>query len=341
MRFATLVLSLITLGGASSTFGADAAKTEIKVSVAAGPTLPLGRAAQRWTQLLADPKEERTWKLYPGAALAARDVARELDAVVEGKALLAVGSALQWSMQVPALGVFALPWIAPQQRELEALARDDALRETIAARLDARGVVLIAIAPLGHREIATTTRPIRRPADVEGLRVRTLASPIVTETLLALKAAPQSMPFAQAQKAFAEGTLDGQGAPATALVAARANESGLTQLTDWGAIGDAMLFVAHRSFWDGLTQADRDMLMRTAAKAIAEVDALAAEEAAIRRLGAGGMSIVRLTPGGHDAFRAAVRDVVDRWRGVIGADVVGLADAALARMRGQASPATK
>ncbi len=245
-------------------------------------------------------------------------MAREFAALKEGKADLAVGSALQWSLQVPALGVFSLPWIAPQVRALEALTASEPLRNAIAARLEQQGVVLVALAPLGYREVATTTRAIRAPADVKGLRLRASPSPMLHDMLLALGALPQAMPFAEAQVAFASGALDGQEGMPTALAAARGALSGLRHLTAWGAIGDAMVFAVRKSLWDGWSEPQREAVRRAALLAIAETGALAREEAALRRLGQNGMAVVRITAAGHDAFRAAVADVSARWRGAIG-----------------------
>ena len=224
------------------------APVELKVSVAVGPALPLGKAAERWAALLTESANQRfAAKLHPGASLADRDPARELAALQSGAADLAVGSALQWSLQVPPLAVFCLPWIAPEHRTLDALAASTALRDALVARLDARGVVLVALAPLGWRELATLSRGIRTPADLKGLRVRAPPSPLVHDLLLALGALPQTMPFTQAQAAFASGMLDGQEGPPSALAAARAAMGGVRHLTHWGAIADVMVFAVSRT----------------------------------------------------------------------------------------------
>jgi TRAP-type transport system periplasmic protein len=311
---------------------------ELKVSVASGPALPLGKAAERWAALLtevADPSF--TAKLYPGVSLAGRDAAREFATLKDGKADLAVGSALQWSLQVPALGVFSLPWIAPEPRALEALTASESLRNALAARLESQGVVLVALAPLGYREVATTTRAIRGPADVTGLRLRASPSPLLHDMLLALGALPRSMSFAEAQAAFASGKLDGQEGSPTALAAARAVASGQRHLTAWAAIGDAMVFAVRKPLWDGWSEPQRDKVRRAAQQAIAETGALAREDAAVRRLAQDGMAVVRITAAGHDAFRAAVREVTARWREAFGGDVANLADKALAAMPARTS----
>ena len=311
------------------------AASELKLSVAVGPALTLGKAAERWSQLLVETGDTRlAAKLYPGASLAGRDAARELAALKEGAADVAVGSALQWSLQVPALGVFALPWIAPDGDALEAMTASEPLRAALAQKLDQHGVALVAIAPLGHRELATTARAIRAPADLAGLRVRASPLPIVHEMLLALGALPQAMGFAQAQAALASGALDGVEAQPTALATARSAVAGQRHLALWGAVADAMVFAVRKPLWDELSPAQRDILRRTATQAIAETDARARREAAVRKLSQNGIAVVRITTAGHDAFRAAVADMRARWRGAIGDDIVTLGEAAASQRPG-------
>jgi len=316
---------------------AEAPPAELKLSVAVGHALPLGKAAERWSQRLAEAGDAKVAaKVHAGAVLAARDPVREVAALKEGAADLAVGSALQWSLQLPALGVFTLPWIAPDHDALAALAANEPLRAALSQRLERQGIVLVAIAPLAHRELATTSRSIRAPADLAGLRVRASPMPMVHDTLLALGALPQAMGFAQAQAAFASGALDAQEGTPSALASVRTGASGQRNLTLWGAIGDAMIFAVRKSLWDGFTDAQRDAMRRTARQAIVDTDARAREEAAIRALSQNGMTVVRITPAGHEAFRTAVGDVLARWRGAIGDDIVKLADEALAQR--QATP---
>ena len=146
-------------------------------------------------------------------------------------------------------------WIARGQRAASQ-------RDRLATR--SQGVVLVALAPLGHREVATTTRAIRGPADVKGLRLRTSPSPMLPDVLLALGAFPQAMPFAEAQAAFAKGALDGQEGSPTALAAARAVASGQRHLTQWGAIGDAMVFAVRKSYGTAGASGARSSRLRRA-----------------------------------------------------------------------------
>lgn len=305
--------------------------SEAKLSVAVGPALPLGKAAERWIEHLQAPGDAPVAaKLHPGASLAGRDPARELPALRDGLADLAVGSALQWSLQVPSFGVFALPWRAPEDRQLDAIARDPAVLDLLRARLAAAGAHLVALAPLGYREIATIARPIRAPEDLAGLRLRAAPSPLLHDVLRSLGAVPQTMPYAEAQGRFARRELDGQEGAPTALAAAGVTSSGHRHVTDLGGVGDAMVFAVRAATWASWTPAQRQRAAAAATRAVAETDALGREQAALRQLAAQGAAVLRLTSAGQQAFRAAVRDADARWQEVVGADVVRAADSAAA-----------
>ena len=216
--------------------GGRASCPEIRLSTALAPAFPLGHAGERWAQLVNE-KAGGAFEVrqYPGATLAQRDPGREFGALKDGLADLAVGSALAWSAQFPPLGVYSMPWLSPDAREQEALAADATLRERVFARMEAAGVVGLAVAPLGEHVIATTKAPVETPADCKDLRLRVTPIRPVLEFYLTLGALPQSMDFAQAQAALAAGTLDGQDTMATTLVATRAYASGQKFVTRWGA----------------------------------------------------------------------------------------------------------
>ncbi len=316
---------------ADATAQAPEAAAPLRLSVAVGPALPLGKGAQRWGELLREGGDAAiATRLHPGASLAGRDAARELAALADGRADLAVGSSLAWSLQVPALGVFSLPWFAPDDAQLASLAADAELLALLASRFAAAGATLVAVGPLGHRAIATTATTLRAPEDLAGLRLRTVPTPLLQEVLLALGARPQTLAFAQVQAALEGGALDGlEGAP-TSLAAARPLAGSQRHLTDLRGVGEAMVFAVRTAVWDAWTPAQRTLAREAAERAIRETDAPQREQAALRQMAAQGTAVLRLTAAGQRAFRDATAPVAARWRGAIGDDVVARAERVLA-----------
>jgi TRAP-type transport system periplasmic protein len=304
-------------------------KLQLRLSTAVGPAFALGKAGERWAALLNESAAGGFEVVqYPGAILTSRDPLREFGALREGAVDLAVGSALAWSGQLPVFGVYGLPWLAPEQREQEALARAPAVQARVQEAAAAAGVVVIAIAPLGERAIATFDGGLTAPAMLAGRTIRTVTIPLVVDTLATLGARPASMPLADAQAAFAARSLDGQEGPASTLAAARVAASGLKVVTRWGAFADVMMFAVRQSVWSRWTDPQRTAARAGAVAAAAEAGALAREDAAFAELGKQGVDVVRPTATQRAVWRAAVDTVWAKWTGPIGADLVAAAQAA-------------
>lgn len=304
---------------------------ELKLSTAQSPSFPLGRAGERWAQWVNEAAGAAyEVRQYPGATLSLRDPGREFGALKDGQADLAVGSALAWSGQFPPLGVYALPWLAVDAREQAALAADALLRDAVFARMEAFGVVGLAIAPLGEHVLATAKAPIATPSAGSGLRVRVQPLRQVIDVYAALGALPQAMGFAQAQAALAAGTLDGQDAMPTTLVATRAYASGQKFVTRWGAFADVMVFAVRKGAWDSWTEGQRALVRGTAERAAREADAPALEDAALAQLTKDGVTIVRLSPSQRAAFVGATQPAIAAWVNAVGADLASTARAAVA-----------
>ena len=302
-----------------------------RLSTAVGPAFALGKAGERWAKLIAEQSAGRlAVTAFPGAVLASRDPARELLVLKEGGADLAVGSSLDWSMQVRELGVIGLPWIAPRDAQLAALTTG-AMRERLVAALDRAGVVALALVPLGHRELATTTRAIRAPEDLAGAKIRTTALPMLTEFYAGLRALPFAMPYAQAQAALKTGSLDGQDGSPAAFAVARLDAAGVRHVTLWNAVAEVAVFAVNRRVWDACSDADRALVRAAAELAARELGERAADErdAALTELAARGVALTRVTPAGYDAFAAAARGTYDRWAAVAGDSLTREAEAAV------------
>jgi Bacterial extracellular solute-binding protein, family 7 len=229
------IMALLPVLAVASAWAQDKGRTdnlpELRLSTAQGPAFPLGKAAERWAALINEPAGRAfDVKVFPGATLAGRDPTREFGILKDGPADLAVGSALAWSAQFPAAGVYALPWLAPERHQQEALVASAALLDLVVKRAAMAEVVVLAVAPAGDRVLATIKAPVRTPADASGLRVRVPGVALTIDTYAALSAQPLALDFAAAQAAFAAGTLDGQDAlrlgPAIPYRAARGHALG-------------------------------------------------------------------------------------------------------------------
>ncbi len=325
-------LLLLAASAARAQSAAPEKAQALKLSTAVGPAFALGKAGERWARLVAEKSGGRiAIATSPGATLAQRDPARELVALRDGAADLAVGSTLAWATQSNELAVVGLPWLAPTARQLDALLKDGQVRDALAGALDRGGVVALAFAPLGHRDLATTSREVRAPTDMAGLRIRVPGFPMLQELYAALGARPSTLSFVEAQAALKSGTLDAQEGTPAAFAAARLDAFGVRHVIVWGAVAEAAIFAVNRRVWDGWSEADRALVSAAAQDAAREMAAFAVQEdeGALTELRKRGMTVTLMTQAGYDAFAAAARVVYDKWAGVAGADLVRAAEAAV------------
>lgn len=311
----------------------DAAKArELKLSVAVGPAFALGQIADTWAKRIAERSRGALGVvLQPGASLAKRDPEREFGALRDGAADLAVGSTLHWSAQVEALAVVALPWLAPEPRQLAQLATGE-VKDRLFAAIERSGAVPLALAPLGHRAIATRGSAVRVPDDVRGVDVRIASSRYLVDFYAGLGARPFAMPFAEAAAAFETGRLGAQEGSPAAFVAARVDALGLKHVTLWGAIAELAIFAVNRAVWDGWTAEQRAQVAGAAEDAATELGRITQEEEprAFATLRGHGVELMRLTASGTAAFAAAARPTYDKWAAIAGTEVVQAAERAVA-----------
>src|SRR5512144_636782 len=278
--------------------------SELKLSVAVGSTVALGKAADRWAKRIAEKSDGRiAVKVHPGAALAQRDPMREFAALAEGAADLAVGSTLFWSGAVKELTVVGLPWIAAGPRQLAALFEAD-VATALSGAIERAGATPLALAPLGFRALATRERALHAPSDFAGLSVRVTAPQPLADLYAALGAEPKAMTFVEAEAALAAGRLDVQDGTLAAFGAMRVHSLGFKRVLLWDAIGEGAVFAVNRKRWGAWNEADRALVRDAAREVAAELAALARDddEAALQELAKGGVTVTRVTAAGRAAF---------------------------------------
>ncbi|MCH6159113.1 TRAP transporter substrate-binding protein [Streptomyces marispadix] len=113
------------------------------------------------------------------------------------------------SSTYPVLGAMELPFITEDYGKLRrAIEPGRAQHELINKNLAPKGVRILGGMPTTFEYLWTVDRPIRRPEDVRGLRLR-VAGEIEGETVKALGGAPVTMGSAEVYQALERNTIDG------------------------------------------------------------------------------------------------------------------------------------
>ena len=311
-------------------------QSEYRLSTVVGTAFPWGKGGEIWANLVRERTKGRiNIKMYPGVSLVAGDQTREFTAIRQGVIDLAIGSTINWSPQVKELNLFSLPFLMPDYASIDALTQGEVGKQ-IFKIVEKNGVVPLAWGENGYREVTNSKRPIRKPADMKGLKFRVVGSPIFNDTFTALGANPTQMSWADAQPALASGAVDGQENPLTIFTAAKLQNVGQKNVTLWGYVADPLIFVANKEVWESWTPADRKIVRDAAIEAGKQVIQMARKGLVAPDLGMIndveklGVNVVRLAPAEREAFVKATRKVYDKWAKQIGPDLVKKSEQSIA-----------
>ncbi len=326
--------ALLTLGLPAA--HAQNYKSEYRMSLVVGTAFPWGKGGEIWANKVKEKTNGRiNIKLYPGVSLIQGDQTREFSALRQGVIDMAVGSTINWSPQVKQLNLFSLPFLMPDYAAVDALTQGEVGKE-IFKTLEKAGVVPLAWGENGYRELTNSKHAVKTPADMKGLKIRVVGSPLFVDTFTALGANPTQMSWADAQPAFASGAVDGQENPMSIFTAAKLQNVGQKYLTMWGYVADPLVFVVNKDVWNSWTPEDREHVRQAAIEAGKEEIAIARKgmiepgQPLLKEIEGMGVTVTRLSPAERDAFVQATRAVYNKWKPTIGTPLVDMAEKAIA-----------
>lgn len=193
-----------------STASLSVAAVTLKLGHIAEPENPYGQGADYFAKLV----QERTHgevivQVYPSSQLGnQRDLVEGLtfgtvDMTLTGTAVL--------GNFIPEVAVFDLPFIF---RDIpHAYKALDTIGMELCKKGENRGMITLAIWENGVRHMTNNKRPIKEPADMQGLKIRVMEQPVYIEMMKALGASPTPMSMSELYTSLEKNVIDGQENP--------------------------------------------------------------------------------------------------------------------------------
>ncbi|WP_137178080.1 TRAP transporter substrate-binding protein [Roseomonas sp. AR75] len=183
---------------------------------------------------------------------------------------------------------------------------DSQIGQELLAKFNARGLVGVVWLENGFRHLTNSRREVNTPADVRGLKVRTMENQVHMRAFTTLGALPTPMAFSELVPALQQGTVDGQENPIPVIVANNLNQV-QRYLTLTGHVYSPALLICNPGVISRLSAADRTAFMEAAKAAQkANRDRVSADEASgVDELRRRGMTVV--TNVDNAAFQQALR----------------------------------
>ena len=161
---------------------------------------------------------------------------------------------------IPEVQAFLLHFVFSDDAEVNnrALNRDPELRAVLDPLYARKDMKLLSIFSEGW-QVWTTDRPVRRPEDFEGLKMRVMTSPLLLAAYKAYGANPTPLPYGEVYGALQLNMIDGQENPVFAI-----QEMSFYEVTDWMIFARHAPFittvVANREFHESLPTHRQEML---------------------------------------------------------------------------------
>lgn len=239
---------------------------------------------------------------------------------------LAYQSTSYLTARVPELEFADLPFLFASLEQARA-AMDGKLGAYLSAKIEARipGYRMLGYLENGYRHISNRLRPVHVPADLKGMRIRMLPSPMHCRTFELLGAVPFPCDLKPGLEAMKSGAVDAQENPLANTVTYGAHKLHRYHTLSGHFYLSRGLYLNRAAFdaWPGALQS---AMRKAACEAIIAQRKLAVEEEEISRkaIEGAGCEIVELTPAEREQFVRAVRPLHDEARKRFGAEMFDL-----------------
>jgi TRAP-type transport system periplasmic protein len=123
----------------------------------------------------------------------------------------------------PTFGIFEMPYIIKSREHMKRV-EDAVLESKLQPAAQAKGYRIIGVWENGFRHITNNVRPINKPEDLKGVKLRTPKGEWRVKMFKAYGANPSPMAFSEVFTALQTGVMDGQENPYTQIWSAKFQE---------------------------------------------------------------------------------------------------------------------
>lgn len=200
-----------------------------------------------------------------------------------------------------------LPYLIPNIEVGRELMHSDVMQPVYDALLEKKGVRVLGWCHFSERDVAAT-KPVREPADLDGMKIRVPETDAFVKTFASLGANPTALAFPEVYNSLKTGVVDAAESNFADMLDLKFNEvAPYFSRTDHMFTAQAV--VVNDEWFQGLSKDQQDALVEAAAKAeeTSFKERVATNDALGPKLEAAGVTVVEDVD--YAAFDAAVADV--------------------------------
>ncbi len=214
------------------------------------------------------------------------------------------------SSQVDLFGIFEMPYLVKDRAHMGRIEKE-IFWAKLEPEAEKKGLKVLAVWENGFRQITNNKRPIKTPADLQGIKLRVPAGKWRVKMFQAYGANPSPMKFSEVFTALKTGVMDGEENPFTQIYSAKFQEV-QKYLSLSGHVYTPAYLTVGKAKWETLPPDVRQILEDTAKETQAYVyqTAAADDDDLLGKLKQAGMEVNDVD---KDAFIAASKPIYEEF----------------------------
>lgn len=223
-------------------------------------------------------------------------------------------------------GILDMPFLfTGSQAAFDAM--DGEVGEYFSNKLLENGITNLGYSYNGPRSTTNNIRPIEKPEDLKGIKMRVMESPVFIDFYNTLGANATPMSFNELYTGLQQGTVDGQENPPTLIYANKFYEVQKYLSVD-EHVHNFLAFVVNKNFYDSLSPEQQEIVSDEAKKYCDNQRALELEENGkiIEKLAESGLVVNVLNEDQKIEFKKALEPMYDNYRSKFGEELFELCE---------------
>ena len=221
---------------------------------------------------------------------------------------------------VPEVRLFDVPFLFRDAAHARGVL-DSEIGQQVLGRFQSRGLVGVVWLENGFRNMTNSRREIHTPADLRGLKIRTMENQVHMRAFQTLGALPTPMAFSELVPALQQGTVDGQENPISVIVANNIFQV-QRHFTMTRHVYSPQVMICNPQTVGRLNAADRALFQQAAQEAqrANRARVTADDDSGVAELRRRGMTVI--TEVDTAAFQQALAPAFAEWERALGAELL-------------------
>ncbi|MBA5775675.1 TRAP transporter substrate-binding protein DctP [Stappia sp. F7233] len=246
----TLGICLALAAGLSLSMPAFAATT-LRIGTVLAPNDPMGQGLEKFkAEVEKATNGEVLVQVFHNSQLG--DTTEMIDQARAGANVGTVTDVARLSSFVPSLAIMSAPFLFDTYEQADKFALSEQYLAWGDELKEKSGLVMLASNWYQGPRHALTQKPVSSPADLKGVRMRTIGAPIWIETIRAMGAEPTPIAWGEVYSALQLGSIDAAEAQPTAIKGAKLYEV-IKHVTKTGHIQLVTALVVSADAWDQIS----------------------------------------------------------------------------------------